>query len=222
VAYIAEKKLSRRPEQFGFGAIEGLASPEAANNAGAQTSFIPMLMLGIPSNAVMAVMIAALMVHGIHSGPAILVLHPKLFWGVVASMLVGNIILVVLNLPLVGLWVRLLRIPYRLLYPGIVVICAIGVYTVRSDSFDVALTAVIGWVGFFLLRFRCEPAPLLLGFVLGPMLENQLRRSMLISGGDPSIFVTRPISAVMLAAAMLMVLAIMLPHVRRRSDLASR
>ncbi|MET0743357.1 MAG: tripartite tricarboxylate transporter permease [Microvirga sp.] len=217
VAYLAEKKLSRHPESFGFGAIEGLASPEAANNAGAQTSFIPMLMLGIPSNAVMAVMIAALMVHGIHSGPAIMTIHPKLFWAVVASMLVGNVILVILNLPLVGLWVQLLRIPYRLLYPGIVVICAIGVYTVRSDPFDVALAAVIGWVGVLLARFRCEPAPLLLGFVLGPMLENQLRRSMLISGGDPTIFFRRPISASMLTMAILMVLGTVLPSIRRRS-----
>jgi TctA family transporter len=205
MAYFLERNLSSRRAQFGRGAVEGVAAPEAANNAAAQMSFIPLLTLGIPSNAVMASMLAALAIHGIQPGPALMKDHPDLFWGVVASMLVGNIMLVVLNLPLIGLWVRLLSIPYRLLYPAVVIVCAIGVYAVRSDPFDVLLAAGIGTVGIFLLRHHCEPAPLLVGFVLGPMLERNLRRSLLISGGDPWIFVQRPLSAVLLLAAVALI-----------------
>lgn len=219
VAYAAEKNLSRQPQRFGSGAVEGLASPEAANNAAAQTSFIPMLTLGIPSNAVMATLMAALVVHGIQPGPAVMSEHPQLFWNVVASMLIGNVILVILNLPMIGLWVQLLRIPYRLLYPCIVVICAVGVYIVRSDPLDVLLAAAVGWIGIFLVRLRCEPAPLLLGFVLEPMLEDHFRRSMLISGGDPTIFLHRPLSAIMLSLTVLFLLAWIVISFRRRRSL---
>ncbi|MCB4771297.1 tripartite tricarboxylate transporter permease [Ancylobacter sp. Lp-2] len=219
-AYMFEKKLSRQPERFGHGAIEGVAAPEAANNAGAQTSFIPMLTLGIPGNATMALIIGALTIHGIQPGPTVMTENPQLFWGVVASMWIGNLMLVVINLPLIGLWVSLLRIPYRLLYLAILLFCAIGVYTVNNSSFDVLLAAGFGVLGYVFIRLRCEPAPLLLGFVLGPLMEENLRRSMLISGGDPLIFLQRPICLALLLATAVLLALIVLPSIRRTREVA--
>ncbi|QFR32761.1 tripartite tricarboxylate transporter permease [Ancylobacter sp. TS-1] len=217
-AYSIEKKISRHPEQFGKGAIEGVAGPEAANNAGAQTSFIPMLTLGIPSNPVMALMIGALIIQGIVPGPNVVNEQPNLFWGIIASMWIGNFMLVVLNLPLIGMWVRLLTVPYHILFPLIVGFCCIGVYSVNNNALDVFTMALFGLVGYVLVKLDCEPAPLLLGFIIGPMLEEYLRRAMLISRGDPTVFVTRPISATMLALAVLALAVVLLPSVRRRRE----
>ena len=213
-AYSLEKKVSPRGQEFGQGAIEGVAAPESANNAGAQTSFVPMLTLGIPSNPVMALMIGALILQGIRPGPNVMVEQPKLFWGVIVSMWIGNLILLVLNLPLIGLWVRLLSIPYHLLYPIILVFSAVGVLSLSNAPFDVYLMALFGVLGYVLAKLDCEPAPLLLGFILGPLMEEYLRRAMTLSRGDPMIFLERPISATMLAVAMLAMLAVVLPAVR--------
>jgi TctA family transporter len=217
-SYSVETKLSRDPSQFGKGAIEGVAGPEAANNAGAQTSFIPLLTLGIPENAVMAMMVGAMTIHNIQPGPQVMTSNPGLFWGLIASMWVGNLMLVVLNLPLIGIWIKLLTVPYRLLYPAILLFCAIGVYTVNNTSFDVMQTAFFGLLGVLVAKLECEPAPLLLGFVLGPMMEENLRRALLLSRGDPTVFATRPISAGLLAAAILLVLIIALPNMRKRRE----
>ncbi|HWD16817.1 MAG TPA: tripartite tricarboxylate transporter permease [Casimicrobiaceae bacterium] len=217
-SYSVEKKLAKDPSRFGRGAIEGVAGPESANNAGAQTSFIPLLTLGIPENAVMAMMIGAMTIHNIQPGPQVMTSNPQLFWGLIASMWVGNLMLVVLNLPLIGIWIRLLTVPYRLLYPAILLFCGIGVYTVNNTSFDVMQTAFFGLLGVVFAKLACEPAPLLLGFVLGPMMEENLRRALLLSRGDPSVFATRPISAGLLAAAILLVLIITLPNMRRRRE----
>ena len=217
-AYTLEKKVSSHPEQFGKGAIEGVAGPESANNAGAQTSFIPMLTLGIPGNAVMALMIGALMIQGIAPGPQVMNEKPELFWGLIASMWVGNLMLVVLNLPMIGMWVKLLTVPYRILYPAILLFCAIGVYTINNTNIDIVITAFFGFVGVLFMKLGCEPAPLLLGFVLGPMMEENLRRAMLLSRGDPTTFLTRPISAAMLAAAVLLILVIALPNIRKKRE----
>jgi TctA family transporter len=214
-AYSLEKKLSKHKDEFGKGAIEGVAGPEAANNAGAQTSFIPMLTLGLPSNSVMALMLGAMIIHGIVPGPSVMVEQPTLFYGLVASMWIGNLILVVLNLPLVGLWVRLLSIPYHLLYPMIVALCCIGAYSLRNNVFDVYLMALFGLLGTLLVALECELAPLLLGFILGPMLEEYLRRALILSRGDPTVFVTRPISAALLAVAALALIAVLVPSVRK-------
>jgi putative tricarboxylic transport membrane protein len=214
-AYSLEKKLSAHPEQFGQGAIEGVAAPESANNAGAQTSFIPMLTLGIPSNPVMALMIGAMIIQGIQPGPQVMAEKPTLFWGVIASMWIGNLILVVLNLPLIGLWVRLLTVPYRLLFPAILVFCAIGVFSLSNTTFDIYLMALFGLLGYVFIKLDCEPAPLLLGFILGPMMEEYLRRALILSRGDPTIFVTRPISAAMLLLSLLALIAVVLPAIRR-------
>jgi TctA family transporter len=203
---------------LGKGAIEGDAAPEAANNAGAQTSFIPMLTLGIPGNAVMAVMVAALMIHGINPGPGVITDKPDLFWGIVASMFIGNAMLVVINLPLIGIWVSLLRIPYRVLYLAIISFCAIGAYAFRGNPDDVMIAAVFGVLGYFFIAYRCEPAPLLLGFVLGPRLEENLISSMLISGGDPMIFVRRPISLGLFLVSLILLLLVLLPSVRRTRE----
>ena len=202
--YVLEKKMARDPSRFGKGAIEGVAGPEAANNAGAQTSFIPMLTLGIPGNAVMALMIGALTIHGIQPGPQVMTERPALFWGMVASMWLGNLMLVVINLPLIGIWVQLLKVPYRLLYLAILLFCAIGVYTLNNNAFEVILTAVFGVLGYVLIRLECEPAPMLLGFILGPLMEENLRRAMRMSSGDPMIFLNRPISLGLLIAAVLL------------------
>ena len=217
-SYSIEKKLARDPSRFGHGAIEGVAGPESANNAGAQTSFIPLLTLGIPENAVMAMMVGAMTIHDIQPGPQVMTSNPQLFWGLIASMWIGNLMLVVLNLPLIGIWIRLLTVPYRLLYPAILLFCSIGVYTVNDTSFDLAQTAFFGAIGVLFAKLECEPAPLLLGFVLGPMMEENLRRALLLSRGDPTVFATRPISAGLLAAAILLVLVIALPNLRRQRD----
>ena len=219
-AYMFEKKIAKPPRMFGEGDIRGVAAPEAANNAGAQTSFIPMLTLGIPSNPTMALMIGALMIQGIAPGPQVMTERPELFWGLVASMWVGNLMLLVLNLPLIGLWVRLLAVPYRLLFPAIFVFCCIGVYTVDAKVFDVYALAALGAVGYVLIKLDCEPAPLILGFVLGPMMEEQMRRTMMINFGDVTVFLTRPLSAAFLIAAALMMLLIALPSLRAKREVA--
>jgi putative tricarboxylic transport membrane protein len=217
-AYSLEKKLSKRPEEFGKGAVEGVAGPESANNAGAQTSFIPMLTLGIPSNVVMAMMIGAMMIQGIAPGPQVMTERPGLFWGMIASMWVGNLMLVIINLPLIGIWIRLLTVPYRILFPAIVVFCAIGVYSINNSVFDVGLTAFLGLLGYLLIRLGCEPAPLALGFVLGPLMEENLRRAMLLSRGDPMVFLTRPISLGLLTVAAVLIVTLVLPTLRKRRE----
>src|SRR6186997_2309372 len=217
-AYTLEKKVSKNPEKFGKGAIEGVAAPEAANNAGAQTSFIPMLTLGIPGNAVMALMIGALTIHGIQPGPQIMSERPQLFWGMVASMWIGNLMLVIINLPLIGIWVQLLKVPFRFLYLAILLFCGIGVYTVSNSTSAVLLAAFFGVVGFVLMRLDCEPAPMILGFVLGPLMEENLRRAMKIASGDPMIFVQRPISLGLLIAAALLLLIVALPAIRGKRE----
>jgi putative tricarboxylic transport membrane protein len=214
-SYTLEKKVARDPSRFGRGAIEGVAGPEAANNAGAQTSFIPLLTLGLPSNAVMALMMGAMIIHGIQPGAAVMTKRPDLFWGMVASMWIGNAMLLLINLPLIGIWVRLLSVPYRLLYPAILLFCVIGVYSINTNVAQLVLTAIFAVFGYILLRFGCEPAPLVLGFILGPLMEENLRRSLVISRGDPMIFVERPISAVLLAMTLGVVATIVLPQIRR-------
>ncbi|MEF7613329.1 tripartite tricarboxylate transporter permease [Aquincola sp. MAHUQ-54] len=219
-AYTLEKKLSSTPERFGHGVIQGVAGPESANNAGAQTSFIPMLTLGIPSNAVMALMVGAMTIKGIQPGPQVMTSNPELFWGLIASMWIGNLMLVVLNLPLIGIWIKLLTVPYRFLFPAIAVFCCIGTYTLNNNNFDVYMVAIFAAVGYLFYKLECEPAPLLLGFVLGPMMEENLRRALLLSRGDWSTFLTRPLSAGLLVAAALLVLVVMLPMVRSQRELA--
>ncbi|RDJ19771.1 tripartite tricarboxylate transporter permease [Bosea caraganae] len=219
-AYALEKRLSREPERFGRGAIEGVAAPESANNAGAQTSFIPLLTLGIPANAVIALMAGAMMIHGIQPGPQVLTKNPELFWGVVASMLIGNVMLVIINLPLIRIWVALLKIPYHLLYPAILVFCCIGVYSINKSVFEVSLLLVFGLMGYLFLKLRLEPAPLLLAFVLGPLMEENLRRAMVLSHGDPTVFATRPISAGLLLLALALLALVTLPIFRRTRDVA--
>jgi putative tricarboxylic transport membrane protein len=216
--YTLEKKVSKHPERFGHGTIEGVAAPESANNAAAQTSFIPLLTLGIPPNAVMALMVGAMTIHGIVPGPQVMTKQPELFWGMIASMWLGNLMLVVINLPLVGLWVTLLRVPYRLLYPSIIVFCCIGIYSINNSPFDVILAASFGVVGYWLIKHDFEPAPLLLGFVLGPLMEENLRRAMLIARGDATVFFTRPISGGLLTVAILLLVLAALPKIRRRRD----
>ena len=217
-SYSLEKKLSKTPEKFGTGMIEGVAAPEAANNAGAQTSFIPMLTLGIPSNPVMALMAGAMILHGIQPGPGVIREQPALFWGIIASMWIGNAILVVLNLPLVGLWARLITIPYRMLYPAILIFCCIGVFTLNNNSIDIYLMCAFGFLGYVFFKLECEPAPLLLGAVLGPMMEENLRRTLLLSRGDAMVFFERPISAGLLAVAVIGLIAMASPYLRRRRD----
>jgi TctA family transporter len=213
-AYVLEKRLSRHPAKFGHGAIEGVAGPEAANNAGAQTSFIPMLTLGLPGNAVMALMIGAMMIHGIQPGPQIMTERPGLFWGMIASMWIGNLMLVIINLPMIGLWVQLLKVPYRILYLAVLLFCAIGCYTVSNSTTGVLVAALFGVLGYVFMRLDCEPAPMILGFVLGPLMEDNLRRAMRISSGDPMIFLERPISLALLAATAALLLMLMLPAFR--------
>jgi TctA family transporter len=217
-AYSLEKKVSKTPERFGKGAIEGVAAPESANNAGAQTSFIPMLTLGIPSNPTMALMIGALTIQGIAPGPQVMTERPDLFWGLIASMWVGNLMLLILNLPMVGLWIRLLAVPYRLLFPAIFVFCCIGVYTVDGKIFDVYAIVVLSALAYVLLKLDCEPAPLILGFILGPLMEENLRRSLMIAFGDVTVFVTRPISAAFLIASVALLVVIALPTLRAKRE----
>ena len=215
-SYAMEKKLSRKPERFGKGAIEAVAGPESANNAGAQTSFVPMLTLGIPSNPIMALMMGALIIQGITPGPDFMTSHPTLFWGVIASMWVGNLMLLVLNLPLIGLWVKLLTVPQRALFPAIVAFASVGVYSVNINGFDLVIMALFGVVGYLMTKCNCEPAPLLLGFILGPMIEEYFRRAMAISQGDAIVFIQRPLSATMLVLAVIMLIIAMLPSVSLR------
>jgi putative tricarboxylic transport membrane protein len=217
-AYSLEKKISKTPGRFGKGAIEGVAGPEAANNAGAQMSFIPMLTLGIPSNPVMALMIGAMIIQGIQPGPSVMVEQPALFWGLIVSMWIGNLLLLVLNLPLIGLWVKMVSVPYHLLYPAILVFCAIGVYSLNNATFDVYLMALFGLLGYIFAKLECEPAPMLLGYILGPMMEEFLRRAMLLSRGDPMVFLTRPISAVLLVTAALLLCTVLLPAFRKTRE----
>jgi TctA family transporter len=214
-AYSLEKKISRTPERFGKGAIEGVAGPEAANNAAAQTAFIPTLTLGIPGSPTMALVLGAMIVHNIQPGPQVMASNPELFWGLIASMWIGNFMLVILNLPLVGIWVRLLNVPFRLLYPAILVFCCIGVYSLQNSVFDIWLAAGFGVVGYVLRKLECEPAPLMLGFVLGPMIEENFRRALVLSKGDFSVFVTRPLSAVLLGVAILLMILVAVPAIRK-------
>jgi TctA family transporter len=215
-SYMLEKKLAADPSRFGQGAIEGVAAPESANNADAQCKFIPMLTLGLPASGVMALMLGALTIQGIQPGPEVMTLRPDLFWGLIASMWIGNLLLVVLNLPMIGLWVKLLQVPYRLLFPAIMAFSAIGIYSVNNSSFEIYLAALFGVFGFVCAKLGFPPAPMLLGYVLGPMVEENLRRSMLMSGGDPSVFVTRPISAAFIVATVLILAAMVIPAVRQR------
>jgi TctA family transporter len=215
-SYTLEKKVAKDPTRFGKGAIEGVAGPESANNAAAQTNFIPLLTLGLPSNAVMALMMGAMIIQGIQPGAAVMTKRPDLFWGMVASMWIGNLMLLVINLPLIGIWVRLLSVPYRLLYPAILLFCVIGIYSINTSAGQLTICVVFAVFGYLLLRFGCEPAPLVLGFILGPLMEENLRRSLVISRGDPMVFIERPISATLLATTVVLVLAlIVLPQFRR-------
>ncbi len=217
VAYATEKKLSRTPERFGHGAIAGVAAPEASTHSAVQGDFIPTMSLGIPGDAVMALLLGALIIHGITPGPRLIVEHPDVFWGLIASFWIGNLMLVVLNVPLIGLWVRLLTVPYRFLYPSALFFICIGVFAARNQLFDVAMTLGLGQFGYLLVRLRFEPAPILLGFILGPRLEENFRRAVLISRGSLEIFVTRPISAVFLSLCVLLLLAQLYARVRRVS-----
>ena len=217
-AYMVEKKIAKDPSRFGKGAIEGVAGPESANNAAAQSSFIPLLTLGIPANPVMALMMGAMMIQGIAPGAAVMAERPQLFWGLIVSMWIGNLMLVVINLPLIGIWVYFLRIPYRLMFPGILMFCCIGVYSLNNSAFEVLMTLGFGLLGFVFIRLGCEPAPLILAFVLGPLMEENLRRAMLLSRGDPLIFVQRPISAVILALAAALLIVMVLPAIRKRRE----
>jgi putative tricarboxylic transport membrane protein len=219
-AYTVEKKLgsTKANPPFGQGNIRGVAGPESANNSGAQTSFIPMLTLGIPPNAVMALMIGAMTIHNIQPGPQVMTSNPSLFWGLIASMWIGNLMLVILNLPLIGIWVQLLKVPYRLLYPAILSFCCIGVYSINNTTFDVYVTVVFGVLGYVFYKLKCEPAPLILGFILGPMMEENLRRAMLLSRGDPTTFVTRPLSLGLLLAALALLVIVTLPAIKSKRE----
>ncbi|MBW0171563.1 MAG: tripartite tricarboxylate transporter permease [Hydrogenophaga sp.] len=219
-AYTIEKKIKLKPGeiQFGKGNIRGVAGPESANNAGAQTSFIPLLTLGIPPNAVMALMVGAMTIHNIQPGPQVMTSNPELFWGLIASMWIGNAMLIILNLPLIGMWIKLLAVPYRWLFPAIVLFCAIGVYSTNNNNFDIWMVAAFGVIGYLFIKLGCEPAPLLLGFILGPMMEEYLRRALLISRGDWAVFVTRPISASLLAVAALLLLIVLLPSIKKKRE----
>ena len=217
-AYTVEKKLAKDPRRFGRGAIEGVAGPESANNAGAQTSFIPLLTLGIPPNAVMALMVGAMTIHGIVPGPQVMTKNPDLFWGMIASMWVGNLMLLIINLPLVGVWVRLLKVPYRLMFPAILMFCCIGIYSINSLPTDVMFIAFFGLVGYALIKLGFEPAPLLLGFVLGKLMEENFRRALIISRGEIMTFVDHPVSAGLLVVALIVFVLALLPTIRKGRD----
>jgi putative tricarboxylic transport membrane protein len=219
-SYTIEKKVAKDPSRFGKGAIEGVAGPESANNAAAQTSFIPLLTLGLPSNAIMALMMGAMIIQGIQPGSAVMTKQPELFWGLVASMWIGNAMLLVINLPMIGIWVRLLMVPYRLLYPAILLFCVIGIYSTNTSVAQLVLTAIFTVFGYILYRMGCEPAPLVLGFVLGPLMEENLRRALVFSRGDPMIFIDRPISATLLAITAAVIALVVLPQVRRTREVA--
>ena len=217
-AYTLEKKLAKDPSRFGKGAIEGVAAPESANNAAAQTSFIPLLTLGIPCTPTMALMIGAMIIHGIQPGPQIMTSRPDLFWGMIASMWIGNLLLVILNLPLIGMWVKLLTVKYDYLFPAILIFCCVGVYSINNAPMDVLLAALFGFIGYAFIKFAMEPAPLLLGFVLGPMMEENLRRALLLSRGDPAVFFTRPISLTLLVISALLLALVMAPSIAKKRE----
>ena len=217
-SYTLEKKLSKTPERFGKGAIEGVAGPESANNAASQTSFIPLLTLGIPANAVMALMIGAMTLHGIAPGPQVAVKQPELFWGLIASMWVGNAMLLIINLPLIGVWVRLLCVPYRLLYPMILVFCCIGVYSLNTSPFEILLALAFGLFGYWLYKHDFEAAPLLLGFILGPMMEENLRKAMSIARGDVGDILMRPLTGTLIASAAILLIVAILPSIRKKRE----
>jgi TctA family transporter len=221
-AYSIEKKISKNSAEFGKGAIEGVAAPESANNAGAQTSFIPMLTLGIPSNPVMALMIGAMIIQGIQPGPLVMTQQPALFWGVIASMWIGNLFLIILNLPLIGMWVRIVTVPYHILFPAILVFCGIGVFSLKNTEFDVYLMVLFGLVGYVFIKLDCEPAPMLLAFILGPLMEEYLRRAMLLARGDWTVFFRRPISATLLGLGAVAVIAAGIPALTRKREEAFR
>ncbi len=217
-SYTVEKKIAKDPKRFGRGAIEGVAGPESANNAGAQTAFIPLLTLGIPPNAVMALMVGAMTIHGIIPGPQVMTKNPELFWGMVASMWIGNLMLVIINLPLIGLWVKLLQVPYRMMFPAIMIFCCIGIYSINNSTSDVLFTAFFGLVGYTLLKFGFEPAPMLLGFVLGKLMEEKLRQALILSRGSFTTFIERPVSAGLLFVAIVMLALALLPSIRKGRD----
>lgn len=217
-SYMVEKRVAKDPSRFGNGAIEGVAGPESANNAAAQCAFIPTLTLGIPGSGTMALMLGALMIQGITPGPTVMIQQPDLFWGLIASMWVGNLMLVVLNLPMVGVWVSLLKLPYRMLFPAIMVFSAIGIYSTNNVSFDVYLAAIFGVLGIAWRMLGCSPIPMLLGFVLGPIMEENLRRALQVSEGDPLVFLTRPISLAFIVATVLILIVMVMPAIRRRRD----
>lgn len=218
VSYAVEKKISRAPERFGHGAVEGVAGPESANNAGAQTSFIPMLTLGIPSNPVMALVIGAMVMQGIVPGPEVVNSRPELFWGIIVSMWIGNVMLIILNLPLVGVWVRLLRVPYSILFPAIITFASVGIYSINANTYDLVAVSAFGLLGYVLYKFDYEPAPLILGFILGPLLEEHLRRAMMISHGDPTSFLSRPISAGLLLVTLVLLALAATPKFGKKRD----
>jgi putative tricarboxylic transport membrane protein len=221
-AYAIEKKVSKYGKEFGTGAIEGVAAPESANNAGAQTSFIPMLTLGIPSNPVMALMIGAMIIQGIQPGPSVITEQPALFWGIVVSMWIGNFFLIILNLPMIGMWVRMVSVPYHYLFPSILVFCSVGVFSLNNTEFDIHLMALFGLLGYVFVKLDCEPAPMLLAFILGPLMEEYMRRALLLSRGDPMIFLQRPISATLLALGVLAIIAASLPMFYKKREEAFR
>jgi putative tricarboxylic transport membrane protein len=217
-SYTLEKKIAKDPSRFGKGALEGVAGPEAANNAGAQTAFIPLLTLGIPPNAVMALMVGAMTIHGIIPGPQVMTKNPELFWGMIASMWIGNLMLLIINLPLVGVWVKLLKVPYRLMFPAILIFCCIGIYSINNQPMDVAFTAFFGLVGYLLIKLGFEPAPMLLGFVLGKLMEEKMRQALIISRGSFMTFVERPISAGLLIVAVVVLVIAVLPSMSKKRD----
>jgi putative tricarboxylic transport membrane protein len=219
-AYTLEKKMKLKPGEIplGKGNIRGVAAPEAANNAAAQTAFIPLLTLGIPPNAVLALMLGAMTIHNIQPGPQVMTSNPELFWGLIASMWIGNAMLVILNLPLIGVWVKLLSVPYRWLFPAIVLFCAIGVYSDNNSTFDVWLVGLFGVIGYVFIKLGAEGAPLLLGFILGPMMEENLRRALSYSHGDWSVFVRRPLSASLLMVAVMLMAIVLLPTIRKKRE----
>jgi len=221
-AYSIEKKVSKNSAEFGKGAIEGVAAPESANNAGAQTSFIPLLTLGIPSNPVMALMVGAMIIQGIQPGPAVITEQPALFWGIIVSMWIGNFFLIILNLPLIGMWVRIIMVPYRFLFPAILVFCAIGVFSLKNVEFDIYFMALFGVLGYIFTKLDCEPAPMLLAFILGPLMEQYLRRALLLSRGDPTVFFRRPISATLLTLALLALIVACIPVLYKKREEAFR
>ncbi|MFM1826659.1 MAG: hypothetical protein RLY67_40 [Pseudomonadota bacterium] len=217
-SYAIEKKISKHPEEFGKGAIEGVAGPESANNAGAQTSFIPVLTLGIPTTPVMALMVAAMMIHDVQPGPQVMTANPSLFWGLIVSMWVGNFFLVILNLPLIGMWIKLLQVPYRLLYPAILIFCCIGAYSINNSVWEVMMIIPFAILGYYFKKWKCEPAPLLLGFILGEMMEEYLRRALTLSRGDWWVLLDRPLSATLLGIAALLIILMLLPAIRKKRE----